>query len=192
MRVNSKMETHSKSHNAPHTDVSGHQHRIALGNYVEVHQVNGLTLSQPPQLDVVPCPVCEQRLVRAHMPQCHHCTSHARQQQRQSQGILLMLACLILLAAGYSLSGLLGIPPAHHQLAATLLALLAGSILYGLYLAIHRWLRQPVPCSHAATCRQLILAYTLATLGMGGLALAPAWPGLGGFVLMLLALRLLR
>lgn len=182
-----------------YTAINGNGNRVAQRDYFELHQVHGLTLSQINQMDVVPCPVCEQRLIRSGMPRCNHCEIKAREEEAKGRLALMLLAAVGLLFVGYSITSAFGIADDRKHPVAIFFAGLVFATLAGGFFAVRRWLRDPSLSAKAAEKRKLIFAGCTGTLGLCGVFLGQFLPAevrggavVGGSFLLLFTLSLLR
>ena len=182
-----------------YTEISGHGNRVAQRDYYELHQVHDLTLSQINQLDVVPCPVCEQRLIRSGMSSCNHCDAIAREEANRRRGALILIAAAVLLVAGYSITSAFGISEDLKHPVAILFAGLIFLGVAGLFFVARQWLYAPSLSKESAEARKLILAICIGLIGLFGVFLGQylsdgigGWLITGGVSLLLFTMILLR
>lgn len=182
-----------------YTEINGNDNRVAQRDYYELHQVHGLTVSQVNQMDVVPCPVCEQRLIRSGMTSCNHCNTKAREEAAKGRAVLMLFAAVVLLFTGYSITSAFGITDDRKHPFAIFFAGLVCASLVGLFFTVRRWLRDPSQSEDALEKRKLILAVTTGLIGICGVFLGQflpdgfrGWSVVGGSFLLLFTMSLLR
>lgn len=175
--------------------IKGDHNRVAQNDYYEL-EVHELTLNQ---LDVVPCPICEQRLIRSQMNSCNHCANEARVNSAKMRVALTLVGLIVALAFGYSVVSALGVKNQHRHLVATIFGGLAFLATGGLYYGLRHWLMAVNLSPSCVAQRKNILGISAIVLGFPAIFLSHylpdgigGWSTLGGVLVFGLAMSIIK